>query len=137
MRLQTRLPLPRFCGASYTAMLDFLPKSAIIDTDDAGLRRFTQDRLKVFAKFTADDCAVCKMLGPTFAKFAAEDEYEGILFVRLSSDENPVARQLMNERAAPFFVSYCQGRMLECDTCATDADVRALLDRLRKLAPHK
>lgn len=116
-------------------MFDFLQK-AVVDTDDEGLRRITHERMKVFAKFTAADCAVCKALGPGFAKFADDDEYQGILFVRLSSDENPVAKHLMNERAAPFFVSYCQGRILECDTLQTDDDVREQLNRLRAFAPQ-
>lgn len=111
-------------------MFDFL-KSDVVDTDDDGLRHLTYERAKVFAKFTAEDCAICKLLGPGFAKFAGEAENDGILFIRLASDENPVAKQLMNERAAPFFVSYCQGRMLECNALETDADVRAQLARLR------
>jgi hypothetical protein len=116
-------------------MFDFLHKT-VVDTDDDGLRRLTHERMKVFAKFTAQDCSTCKLLGPGFARFADDEEYQGILFVRLSSDENPVAKHLMNERAAPFFVSYCQGRILECDTLQTDADVRDQLNRLRAFAPH-
>ncbi|MBJ6109314.1 thioredoxin family protein [Hymenobacter sp. BT523] len=116
-------------------MFEFL-RSTVVDTDDEGLRRITHERMKVFAKFTAEDCLTCKLLGPGFAKFADDEEYQGILFVRLASDENPVAKQLMNQRAAPFFVSYCQGRILECDTRETDADVRAQLNRLRAFMPH-
>ena len=112
-----------------------LISSPIIDTDDEGLRRYTHDQLKVIAKFTADNCPICKMLEPSFARFAEEAAYQGILFVRLDSDETPVARQLMNQRSAPFFVSYCQGRLLECDTRETEADVVAQLNRLRALMP--
>jgi len=105
------------------------------DTNDEGLRRFTHEHPKVFAKFTAADCAICQALAPPFEKFADDAPYRGILFVRLDSGENPVARQLMNERAAPFFVSYLQGRMLECDTRTTEAEVQAQLDRLLALMP--
>ena len=117
-------------------MFDFLHKSAVVDTDDEGLRHIIFDNSKVFAKFTAEDCAICKLLGPGFAKFSDEEEYRGILFVRLSSDQNPVAKTLMNQKAAPFFVSYCQGRILECDTLETDDDVRAQLNRLRAYTPE-
>ncbi|WP_426062126.1 thioredoxin family protein [Hymenobacter sp. B1770] len=117
-------------------MFDFLRKDVVLDTDDAGLRRLTHERLKVFTKFTADNCPVCEMLGPSFARFADDEAYEGILFLRLDADQSPVARQLMNERAAPFFVSYCQGRVVECDTRHTEADVEAQLARLRALMPH-
>lgn len=117
-------------------MFDTLFNSPVIDTDDEGLRQYTHERLKVFAKFTSDSCQTCKLLAPGFAKFADDPEYQGILFIRLDSDENPVARHLMNERAAPFFVSYCQGRLLECDSLETEAAVRAQLDRLRAYVPQ-
>ena len=116
-------------------MFDFLQKKSVLDIDDVGLRHLVHEHAKVFAKFTAEDCAICKMLGPGFAKFADHHGYQDIQFVRLSSEENPVARQLMLERAAPFFVSYYQGRIIECETRETDDDVRAQLDRLLAYEP--
>ena len=115
-------------------MFNFL-QNTVVDTDDEGLRRLTHERLKVFAQFTTDNCETCRLLGPGFAKFADDEEYLGILFVRLDSDENPVSKHLMNVRAAPFFVSYCQGRILECDTRETDDSVQAQLARLRSYLP--
>lgn len=117
-------------------MLENLIRSTVVNTNDEGLRQHIHDRLKVFAQFTADNCPICALLAPGFARFAEEAAYEGILFIRLDSDENPVAKRLMAERTAPFFVSYCQGRMLECDTHETEAMVQAQLDRLRALLPH-
>ena len=123
-------------GLASLAMFDFLSKRAVVDTDDAGLRTYTHERMKVFAKFTADNCPVCKLLGPSFGQLADVGARQSILFLRLNSNENPVARQLMNERAAPFFVSYCQGRITECDTCETEAEMAAQFERLLKLMPH-
>lgn len=103
----------------------------VINTNDSGLRRLTHEHTLVLAKFTSDqDCPVCEQLAPHFTQFAADPAYSDIVFLRLNSDENPVARHLMNTRSAPFFVSYCEGRMLECDTRLTDAEVRAQLQRL-------
>ncbi|MFC7668641.1 thioredoxin domain-containing protein [Hymenobacter humi] len=117
-------------------MIENLINSAVIDTNDEGLRRYTHDRLKVFAKFTAEDCATCGLLAPGFRKVADDQAYQGILFVRLNSDENPVAKLMMAQREAPFFVSYCQGRLLECETCDTPAAMVAQLDRLRAFKSH-
>ena len=114
-------------------MANFIRTTLVVDTNDEGLRQLTYERGKVFVKFTADNCAICKMLEPGFVKFAADGNYEGVLFVRLASDENPVAKQLMNERATPFFVSYCNGRIIECNTLETNADMQAQLDRLHAL----
>ncbi len=105
------------------------------DTTDEGLRRYTQEHLKVFAKFTSENCATCELLAPPFAQFADDEEFQSIVFLRLNSDENPVAKKMMQEKVAPFFVSYCQGRLLECDTLHEEAEVLGMLRRLREFVP--
>ena len=110
-------------------------RQQVQDVDDEHLRRLIHEHLKVFAKFTSENCATCELLAPPFAKFVDDPANIGILFVRLNTDQNPVAKKLMNEKAAPFFVSYCQGRLLECDALTTEAAVVAQLDRLRALVP--
>lgn len=107
----------------------------VVDTDDVLLRRFTYEYPKVFAKFTAEHCTICAALAPCFAHLVADPANAGILFVRLSADENPVAQHLMRERGAPFFVSYCQGRLLECDALTTEIEVVNQLARLRAFLP--
>jgi thioredoxin 1 len=42
---------------------------------------------------------------------------------------------MMQEKVAPFFVSYCQGRLLECDALTEEAQVVAQLRRLREFVP--
>lgn len=107
----------------------------IIDTNDAGLRTLIHDYPKVIAKFTSANCAICDLLAPPFEKFAADPVYQGIAFLRLDSDQNPVAKQMMDERVAPFFVIYYKGRMLECDTLKTEAEVQSYLAQLLAYAP--
>jgi thioredoxin 1 len=109
----------------------------VVDTDDDHLRRLTHEHLKVFAKFTSANCAVCDALAPPFTKFVDDPENVGILFVRLDTDQNPVAQKMMEQKIAPFFVSYCQGRLLECDALTEEAQVVAQLKRLRDLVPAK
>ncbi|TGE28926.1 thioredoxin domain-containing protein [Hymenobacter metallicola] len=111
-------------------------RQRIYDTNDEGLRRYTHDHMKVFAKFTSDNCAVCEQLAPPFSKFADDKPYETILFLRLASEESPVAKKLMQQKVAPFFVSYCQGKVLECDTLTTEAEVHGMLERLREFLPQ-
>ncbi|TDN37945.1 thioredoxin [Hymenobacter sp. UV11] len=110
-------------------------RQQVVDTDDEQLRRLTHEHLKVFAKFTSDNCAACELLAPPFAKFVEDPQNVGILFVRLDSDQNPVAKKMMLEKVAPFFVSYCQGRLIECDALTEEAHVVAQLDRLRAFIP--
>ena len=110
-------------------------RQQVVDTDDDHLRRLIHEHLKVFAKFTSENCAICESLSPGFAKFVDDPENVGILFVRLNTDENPVAKKMMQQKVAPFFVSYCQGRLLECDALTTDIEVTSQLDRLRAFVP--
>ena len=108
----------------------------IKDTNDAGLRTLIHDFPKVLAKFTSTNCATCALLAPPFEKFSLNPAYESVAFLRLNADQNPVAKKIMEERVAPFFVAYCRGRLIECDMLTTEADVRALLDRLVAYTPQ-
>jgi thioredoxin 1 len=107
----------------------------VVDADDEQLRRLIHEHLKVFAKFTSENCTTCEALAPPFAKFVDDPDNVGILFVRLNSDENPVAKKMMQEKVAPFFVSYCQGRLLECDALTEETQVLAQLHRLHEFVP--
>ncbi|MDF7811228.1 thioredoxin family protein [Hymenobacter sp. YC55] len=110
-------------------------REQVHDVNDEELRRLTHEHLKVFAKFTSESCEICELLAPPFAKFAGRENFKSILFLRLNSDENPVAKKMMQEKVAPFFVSYCQGRILECDTLTEEQQVSDMLQRLRDLEP--
>ena len=86
----------------------------------------------MFVKFTSTNCETYELLTTPFARFAGEEEFESILFLRLNADENTVAKKMMQEKIASFFVSYCQGRLLERDTLTTEQEV-ATMRRLRAL----
>ncbi|AII54166.1 thioredoxin family protein [Hymenobacter sp. APR13] len=111
-------------------------RQRVHDVNDEQLRQLTHEHLKVFAKFTSENCDTCELLAPPFAKFSDDEEFKTILFVRLNSDENPVAKKIMQEKVAPFFVSYCQGRLLECDMLTTEVDVLSMLQRLQEFMPQ-
>ncbi|SFP82251.1 thioredoxin family protein [Hymenobacter arizonensis] len=112
-------------------MLEKNTSMALVDTNDEGLRIYVHSKPKVFAIFTTTGCQVCKVLEPIFSKLVGDKLSIGIQFVRLDSGENPVAKRLMAEQEAPFFVSYSQGRMLECGTCVNEKEMLEHLTRLR------
>ena len=114
-------------------MTEIIP--VILIATDETLRQLVHEHVKVFAKFTSDNCPTCELLAPPFERLAVEPDNAGIQFVRLDSDENPVAKLLMAQKVAPFFVSYCQGRLLECDLLTTEVDMEAQLKRLRQHQP--
>jgi len=106
----------------------------ITETDDAGLRQLVHEYPKAFVMFTAAYCAICEQLRPIFELFATNRAYAGIAFLRLNADQNPVAKQLMDKQAAPFFVIYDQGRLVHCDTLYTEQQLRAMLHALHQHA---
>jgi thioredoxin 1 len=111
-------------------------RQRVYDTTDEGLRRYTHEQMKVFAKFTSANCAVCEPLAPPFTTFADDEPDDTIRFLRLASEESPVAKKLMQQKVAPFFVSYCQGRILVCATLPSAAEVQGMLKRLREFLPQ-
>lgn len=104
----------------------------VLDTNDTGLRTLIHDFPWVLAKFTSANCDVCELLAPPFEKFSVDVRFQRTAFLRLDADENPVAKQMMNERVAPFFVAYCRGRLLECDTLRSEQEVQTMLERLQQ-----
>lgn len=103
----------------------------IIDTNDAGLRTLIHDYPRVLAKFTSENCPVCKLLAPPFERYATEPRFQKTVFLRLDAAENPVARKMMDTKVAPFFVAYCRGRLVECDTLRSEEEVLQMLNNLQ------
>ncbi|GAB3224865.1 hypothetical protein GCM10027346_05470 [Hymenobacter seoulensis] len=103
----------------------------VIDTNDEGLRTLVHDFPRVLAKFTSKNCPICDLLTPPFEKMSVDPRYGNTTFLRLNSDENPVARKMMATKVAPFFVAYCRGRLTECDTLQTEEEVQLMLTKLQ------
>ena len=121
----------------YLAVNQQLPSlnpMGITETDDAGLSQLVHKHPKAFVMFTASHCATCEQLRPVFELFATNRAYAGIAFLRLNADQNPVATQLMDKQAAPYFVTYDQGRLVHCDALYTEQQLRAMLHALHQAA---
>ncbi|MBX0290013.1 thioredoxin family protein [Hymenobacter sp. HSC-4F20] len=103
----------------------------VIDTNDEGLRTIIHDYPRVLAKFTSENCDVCDLLAPPFERFSKDARFQKTVFLRLDVDENPVARKMMDAKVAPFFVAYCRGRLMECDTLRTEEEVLNMLTHLQ------
>ncbi|MDU0368978.1 thioredoxin domain-containing protein [Hymenobacter endophyticus] len=104
----------------------------IIDTNDEGLRTLIHDYPRVIAKFTSKDCAICDLLAPPFEQFSLDEQFRNTAFLRLDAAENPVARKMMDTKVAPFFASYCRGRLVECDTLREKDEVLEMLQNLQR-----
>ncbi|RSK50297.1 thioredoxin family protein [Hymenobacter rigui] len=104
----------------------------VIDTNDQGLRTLIHDYPRVIAKFTSANCPVCDLLAPPFESFSQDARFGSTAFLRLDASENPVARKMMDTKVAPFFVSYCRGVLMECDTLRAEEEVLEMLQNLQR-----
>jgi len=102
----------------------------ITETTDAELRRLVRSHRKALAMFTAVPCATCELLQPIFEAFASNQAYADIVFLRVNADENPEAKHFMNRQAAPFFVTYCHGRVVHGEALSTEQQLRAMANAL-------
>ena len=102
----------------------------ITETTDAALNQLVQAHPKALVMLTTVPCATCDLLRPLFEAFATNQAYAGIAFLRLRAGENPAARPWLNQLHAPYFVAYCQGRVLHGEALSTEQQVRALLNAL-------
>lgn len=94
------------------------------------LRHMVYAHPKTVAMFTARGCPHCEHLLPVVETLPTNAAYEGIAFVLLDAGQNAVAQQLLARHGGPFFVTYCRGRLLHCETLYTESQVRALLHTL-------
>ncbi|MCJ8163877.1 thioredoxin family protein [Pontibacter sp. E15-1] len=102
----------------------------IRESDDHDLRQLIFKNDKVIVKFIDENCAVCKLLAPSFANFSSDPAYSDITFVRMNASENPVSSQEVRLTGTPFFAIYRQGILRECGLVRTEAEIKVLLEKL-------
>ena len=102
----------------------------LTEITDERLRHLVHAQPKTVAMFTASGCARCERLRPVVETLAAEAAYAGIAFVRLDAGQNRVAEHLVARHGSPFFITYCRGRLVHCDTLHTESQVQGLLHAL-------
>ena len=106
----------------------------ITETDDADLSQLRHEHPKASVMVTAAKCAICKQLRTDFLLSTTNRSCADIAFLRLHADQNPVAKQVMPQQAALFFVTYDQGRVVHGDTLHTEQQIRALRHALHRHA---
>lgn len=103
----------------------------IIKSNDSDYIKLLQEYRYVMIKYhTTKDCAVCRELLPVFERLSQQTEYEEIAFVRMDSQNNPVALKFVNERKLPFVAIFQNGLLIECKSVTSEQDLLNLLDQL-------
>lgn len=102
----------------------------ILESDDTHLRQLIFEKEKVIVKFVDESCAVCKSLAPSFERFAVNPTYNGVTFVRMHADQNPVSSKEVRLSGTPFFAIYRKGTIMECGLLTSEAGIEQMLNKL-------
>ncbi len=103
---------------------------AVREATDNDLRQLIFSHPNVIVKFIDESCSFCKLLAPPFEKFSDDPRYKHILFLRIDSGENLIAKKEVGGNDMPFFNIYKGGRLVECGSIRTEKGVIELLNKL-------
>lgn len=65
-----------------------------------------------------------------FEKLALEPQYNKVKFLRVDSNNNPIAHEFLKKRKLPFVAIFKKGFLIECNTIDTEIALREMLKRL-------
>lgn len=103
----------------------------ITDSNDTQLRKLIFDKDRVIVKFVDEACTVCKLLSPSYTKFATDPAFKNILFVRMNAKENPVSSKEVKMTGTPFFATFRKGTLLDCGIVSTEEGIKEMLLKLQ------
>lgn len=103
----------------------------ILESNDAQLRKLIFDKDRVIVKFTDEACAICKLLAPSFTKFATDPAFKDVFFVRMNAKENPVSSKEVKMTGTPFFATFRKGTLLDCGIVSTEEGIKDMLLKLK------
>lgn len=104
---------------------------ALTHTTDANLLLETAQHDCIILKYHTDECGVpCNKLVPVYENLSETEAYKNIRFLRINADNNPVAKAFILNKQAPIVTIYYRGRLIESRSVTTEAEMRALLNKL-------
>lgn len=103
----------------------------VIKSDDIAWDEFfLENEYFVINYHSKIDFPIYHTINETFISLSKEKKYSKIKFFRIDTNTNPIAEQFMKTRKLPFLAIFMQGFLVECNNIETEAELRAMLDRL-------
>ena len=101
----------------------------VIKSTKDDLRNFLYEKQFVIVMFdTKGYCPACDLLIPVFERLSKK--YNNITFVTKSADDNPVAKQLIDDKKQPFFGVYKEGLLVACSLVSSESELTTMLNKL-------
>lgn len=103
---------------------------AVIISTEEELRNLLFEKPFLSVKYHNDSIPFCQELYKRYTYLSELEKYQQITFVRINSDENRIAQQLMEKDVYSFMSIYKNGLLVESRTISSEEDIVALLDKL-------
>lgn len=85
----------------------------------------------VFIKYYADWCGSCRLMAPKVKRLAEDEKHEGINFIEIDAEKNPVARKWAGVGNLPFFAIVKNGQLVEAASTSKEEKLTEMLEKLK------
>jgi thiol-disulfide isomerase/thioredoxin len=100
-------------------------------TTDADFENTLSQQPLVVVKYFADWCGNCKLFAPKYRRVSEEEEFQGVAFLDVDAENNPIARKAAHVDNLPYLAVFKNGVFLEGAASSKEEYLRELLTKLR------
>lgn len=85
---------------------------------------------KIFIRFHAAWCGVCKLMAPFISKMQADERFQDIKFIDVDVDEFKDVKQAFKINNLPYFAAFKDGQLLEEYNTSKKDQVESTLEKI-------
>lgn len=104
---------------------------AVISINDANFHSIIADKERCIVKFYADWCGTCRLLTADFNALSALKENEGISFMEVNAEFNPLSIAFAGVHDLPFFIITQNGVIVKGEKLNRIDEVDRLLSTIK------
>ncbi len=99
--------------------------------NDSDFETRIKDSEKVVVKYFADWCGSCKLFAPKYKRLSGDAQYDGITFLDVNAEENPIARKKVGVTNLPYFAIFKNGDLIDAVSSSKEEALTELLQKLK------
>jgi thiol-disulfide isomerase/thioredoxin len=100
-----------------------------IVNDNEFIKELESDE-RIVVKFFTDWCGSCRIFRPKFIRMSDEERFNGVKFLDMNAEQNPVARKMAVITHFPSFAIFRNGKHLETIATTKEDVVAGLIIKL-------